>query len=50
LQPGDGRQLRKLALHLAVATYSSLEFYTSIPVDELFEIAEEVKEAGNGGK
>jgi len=38
-----------LVVRLALATFTSAEFYYSLPPEELFEFAEEVKEANRGG-
>lgn len=40
------RPIKKLALQMAMATYTPVEFYLSIPLSLLIEYAEIVKEIG----
>lgn len=44
----SGRELRKLAIRLAMSTHTGLDFTLALPVDELIEIAKEV--AAENGK
>ena len=43
--PGDGKLLKKMAVRLALSSFTSIEFFIKFPILELFEIAEEIKEA-----
>jgi hypothetical protein len=42
---GDGRQLLKLAVRLALQSFTGIDFFMNLVVNDLFEIAQEIKEA-----
>ena len=49
LRQGDGAKFMKLCISLALNTFTSLEFYLDLPILDLIEIAEEVKDVTPNG-
>lgn len=41
--------MKKLAVRLALASYTSIEFYMDLSIRDLFEIAEEIKAVNGNG-
>lgn len=50
VRPGDGRQLKKIAVRLALASFTSIEFFLNLTLVDFFEIAEEIKEVNRYGE
>lgn len=46
----DGRQLRKVAVRLALSTSTRIDYFTGLPVDEFLEVLEEATEYGRQQK
>jgi hypothetical protein len=42
--------LKKAAVRCALNSFTSIEFFLNLEIEDFFEIAEEIKEAGKSGK
>lgn len=48
MRPGEGKELRAICLNLSLTLHSGVDFFLSLPVDELVQMAREAANILNG--